>query len=185
MSAVPLQDEAGNFPRHSVFVPIMYQAALLSMRNQQLFYNLVKEQSIAIPKVTLNTNQTLKLKKDNFEATPDIRQMENETQLYVADQIKERGNYTLLKADSILAVIAFNDNGTESDLTYADDKELISKFPGQKINLFNSEKSSLQNDIKSVNQGIQLWKICLILALLCLAVEILLIRFYNKSQIIL
>ncbi len=185
LSAVPLEDEAGNFQQHSVFVPIMYQAALLSMRDQRLFYTLGEDQNIEIPKITLNANQTFKLRKEGFEAIPDVRQTENGTQLYVADQIKEKGNYQLLKADSVIAMAAFNNNGSESDLTYADDKELVSKFPNQKIDLFNTEQASLQNDIKSVNQGMQLWKICLILALLCLTAEILLIRFYKNFQPIL
>ncbi len=182
LSAVPLQDEAGNFQRHSVFVPIIYQATLLSMHDQQLFYTLGGDQSIEIAKMTLNTNQTLKFKKEGFEAIPDVRQTENGTQLYVADQIKDKGNYQLLKADSIIAVIAFNNNGTESDLTYPDDKELASKFHNQKVDLFNPGQASLQNDIKSVNQSMQLWKICLVLALLCLAAEVLLIRFYRNFQ---
>ena len=183
LSAVPLHAEISNFARHSVFVPIMYQTALLSLRDQRLFYKLNKEQLIELPKISLNSNQTLKLKKDKFEAIPDLRQNENLSQLYVADQIKETGNYHLLKNDSLLAVLAFNDTGAESDLTYASDGDIKSKFANQKIDLINPDKGSMQNAVKSINQGTSLWKLCLVLALIFLATEILLIRFYKNLKL--
>jgi hypothetical protein len=49
--------------------------------------------------------------------------------------------------------------------------------------MIEPELASIENMIKSVNQGTSLWKVCLILALLFFAAEILLIRFYNKIQI--
>jgi hypothetical protein len=93
--------------------------------------------------------------------------------------VREQGNYQLLKGDSVLAMIAFNDDRSESDLSYGDDSELNAKFPGHKIRVFSPGNSSLQNDIRAVNMGLQLWKVCLILTLLFIAAEILLIRFYN------
>lgn len=181
LSAVPLDAESSNFARHSVFVPIMYQAALLSLQDQNLFYKLNREQMIELPKITLNANQTLKLKKDKFEAIPDLRQHENLSQLYVADQIRQTGNYQLFKNDSLLAVLSFNDGGDESNLSYASNKDLTAKFADQKIDFINPDPASMQNAVKSINKGTPLWKLCLILALIFLAAEILLIRFYKKS----
>ncbi|MGB4776208.1 MAG: BatA domain-containing protein [Daejeonella sp.] len=183
LSAVPLQDEVSNFPRHSVFVPLMFQSALLSVNNQHLYYVLGQNQLVEIPKTILGPNQTLKLKNNTFETIPDINQLENNTQLYVADQLKQSGNYQLLKADSVLSVISFNDDGTESDLSYADDQELKSAFKSQKIDLINVKQTSMKNEIQSGNLGIELWKLCLILALICLAAEIILIRFYKVFKV--
>jgi hypothetical protein len=183
LSAVPLSTESSNFARHSIFVPIMYQAALLSVRAQNLFYQLNSDQMIELPKITLNPNQNLKLRKDKFEAIPDLRQNGNLSQLYIADQIKQTGSYQLFKSDSLLAILSFNDAGSESDMTYATDKELRNNFDGKRIELLDPETGSMESMIKSVNQGSSLWKVCLILALLFFAAEILLIRFYKKVQI--
>lgn len=183
LSAVSLNAETSNFARHSVFVPVMFQTALLSLRNQNLFNKLNAEQMIELPKITLNPNQTLKLRAGDFEAIPDLRQNENFSQLYIADQIKQSGNYQLFKSDSLMAVLSFNDAGTESDMSFASGREIESKFPGQNIDLIEPESASIQNEIKSINQGLSLWKVCLILALLFFAAEILLIRFYNRTQI--
>ena len=135
-----------------------------------------------MPKLTLNVNQTLRLKFDKFEAIPDLRQSENMSQLYIADQIRQTGNYQLLKNDSLISILSFNDAGPESDLSYANDKTIKAKFPGQKIDLLNPEPGSMQSSVISINQGTSLWKLCIILSLLFLAVEILLIRFYKKSK---
>lgn len=183
LSAVPLNAETSNFARHSVFVPVMFQTALLSLRNQNLFNKLNVEQMIELPKITLNPNQTLKLKAGDFEAIPDLRQNESFSQLYIADQIKQSGNYQLFKGDSLVAVLSFNDAGTESDMSFASGREIKGKFPKQNIDLIEPESASIQNEIKSINQGLSLWKVCLILALLFFAIEILLIRFYNRTQI--
>ncbi|HYK76667.1 MAG TPA: BatA domain-containing protein [Daejeonella sp.] len=179
LSAVPLSDEAGNLPRHSVFVPIMYQLAMLSRQDQHLFYTLGQDQALELPKITLNANQTLKLRKDQFEAIPDMQQTGNASRLYLADQIKEAGNYELVKGDSLLSYLSFNDNGTESDLSYIGNDELLAGFAGSKPQLLQVDERSMQEAVKSVNQGLQLWKLCLILALFFLAIEILLIRFYK------
>lgn len=183
LSAVPLSTESSNFARHSIFVPIMYQAALLSVRAQNLFYQLNSDQMIELPKITLNSNQNLKLKNDKFDAIPDLRQNGNISQLFIADQIKQAGSYQLFKNDSLLAILSFNDAGSESDMTYASDKELRSNFDGKRIELLDPQTGSMESMIKSVNQGSSLWKVCLILALLFFAAEILLIRFYKKAQI--
>lgn len=182
LSAVPLNAETSNFARHSVFVPIMYQTALLSLQDQNLFHKLNRDQVIELPKLTLNANQTLKLRRDKFEAIPDLRQNENTSQLYVADQIRQVGNYELLKNDSLLAILSFNDAGPESDLSYAGDREIKGKFPGRKVDLLTPAPGSMQGAVASINQGTPLWKLCIILSLLFLAAEVLLIRFYKKSH---
>ena len=182
VSAVPLRDEAGNFARHSVFVPLMYQIALLSLQDNRLFYTIGKDQTLEIPRVTLTANQTLRIKSKGFEAIPDVRQSENTTRLFVSDQIKDAGNYELTKGDSVIANLSFNDTGSESDLSYATDKDLLAQFDKINPRILNAEEGSMQNEVKSVNQGTQLWKLCLILALVFLAAEILFIRFYKSSD---
>ena len=182
LSAVPLNAEISNFARHSIFVPIMYQTALLSLQNQTLFLKLNRDQVIELPKLTLNANQTLKLRKDKFEAIPDLRQNDNVSQLYVADQIRQIGNYQLLKNDSLLSILSFNDAGPESNLNYASDRVIKAKFPGQQVDILTPKPGSMQGAVQSINKGTSLWKLCVILALLFLATETLLIRFYKQSQ---
>lgn len=181
LSAVPLNDESSNFARHSLFVPIMYQAALLSVRNQELYHKLNREQIVELPRIILSPGETLKLKNEGFEAIPDLRQNENMSQLYVADQIRQSGNYNLLKGDSVLAVLSFNESGAESDLSYASDREIVGKFPDGKPDLISPGAGSMENTVASIDRGLSLWKLCVILALLFLAAEILLVRYLKTA----
>lgn len=179
ISAVPLDDAASNFVRHSIFVPMMYQIALSSLQEQRLFYTLGQDQALMLPKLNLKKNQSLVLRKSKFEAIPDVRSVENASQLFVADQIKDAGNYQLRKADSLVALLAFNYQRSESDLTYASNSVLESRFGGSKVHLFDTSRGSIQSEVNAANQGLQLWKWSLLLALLFLAAEVALIRFYK------
>lgn len=182
LSAVALSEESSNLVRHSVFVPLMYQSAFLSLRDNRLFYTLGKDQFLEFNRITLAANQMLKLKKGAFEAIPDIRASDNGTRLFISDQVREKGTYQLLKGDSLLSVFAFNDNRQESDLSYLSKAELSKKFPARKVEIFEPGRGSVQNTIKAVNNGLQLWKLCLILALVFLALEIFLARFYKPKE---
>ena len=179
LSAVPLDDETSNFVRHSLFVPVMYQIALLSSQQQQLYSVIGRDQTVEIDGVSLSPNQTLTLKSENFEAIPDLRRTENTSRLYLADQIKEPGTYKLLKGDSLLAYIAFNQSGDESDLTYATDNDLKAALPGDATKIINSADGAVINAVKSANLGLELWKFCIVFSMICLLAEVLLIRFYT------
>jgi hypothetical protein len=182
LSAVPLDEDAGNFARHSVFVPLMYQAALLSLHDNRMSYTLGRDQFFEVNHVMLGNNQVLKLKRDDFEVIPDVQQTANATRIYVADQLRDEGIYRLQKGDSVIAVAGFNDNRDESVLDYMEPGRLEKLFPGRKITLFDTEKATIHNDIKGVNEGVHLWKVCLILALIFLAAETLLLRFYRIPE---
>ena len=66
-------------------------------------------------------------------------------------------------------------------MSYATAGQIRAKFAGQKIDLIDPQPGSMQNAVKSINQGISLWKLCLVLALMFLAAEVLLIRFYKST----
>ncbi len=182
LSAVALDEKFGNLPYHALFVPVLFRMALLSGHNQPLFYTLGENELLEIAQ-DVHPDQPLHLQKGAISFIPDVRQTDGKTQLYVADQIKETGNYRLLKKDSLLAQIAFNDNRQESDLNYLMENDLHTLFKGIKtVSYLPAGKQSLKNTVAGLSSGVQLWKLCLILALLCLAAEILLIRFYKVNQ---
>lgn len=182
LSAVPLDNEASNLAQHAVFLPVMYRAALLSLRNNKLYYTIGKDEFLNLNKVTLSASQTLKLKKSGFETIPEVIQGESNTRLFIADQLREQGNYSLFKGDSLLNVFAFNENKTESDLSYADDDELKKNMPESNMQILSPDKESIQNRIEAVNAGFQLWKLCLILSLLFLAAEIVLVKYFKTKE---
>jgi hypothetical protein len=181
ISAVALNDDFSNLPRHALLVPVMFRIALLSGHDQPLFYTLDEDESIEMPPVQANEKQLLKLVKGNLAIIPDVRQQEGSTLLYVSDQLQETGNYELKKQDSTLSVLAFNDNRKESDMSYLTRDNLKQIFP-QAANILQPGQASIKGEVSELNFGLQLWKLCIILALIFLAAEILLIRYYKPGK---
>ncbi|TKC65407.1 hypothetical protein FBD94_02310 [Pedobacter hiemivivus] len=182
LSASSLDAKDGNMARHPVFVPLMFKIAFASSREQPFYYVTGKSNVLESAKINLTGNQSLKLVSSGFEVIPEVRQTPGKTLLYVADQVKKSGFYELKKADSVLSVVAFNDDRTESDMHYADENEIKALFNKQNIMFYNSKKDALSMNIEMKNNSSELWKLCLILAVVFLAIEILLIRFFNPTK---
>jgi hypothetical protein len=181
VAAVTLNDDFSNLPRHALFVPVMFRIALLSGRDQALFYTLGQDESIEVPPVQSNEKQLLKLVKSNMTIIPDVKQQEGSTLLYASDLLQESGSYELKKQDSILSILAFNDNRKESDMSYLTADNLKQIFP-QAGDVLQPGQASIRGEVADLNFGLQLWKLCIILALIFLATEILLIRFYKPGK---
>jgi aerotolerance regulator-like protein len=181
VSAVALNDDFSNLPRHALLVPVMFRIALLSGHDQALFYTLGQDESIEVPPIQSNERQLLKLVKGKMTIIPDVKQQEGSTLLYASDLLQESGSYELKKQDSILSVLAFNDNRKESDMSYLTTDNLKQIFP-QAGNVLQPGQASIKAEVSDLNFGLQLWKLCIILALIFLATEILLIRYYKPGK---
>lgn len=182
LSAAGLSEPDGNLARHPVFVPLMYRLALVSGIEPSLYYNLGNDNALSSNKITLGKNQTLKLTAEDFEVIPEIRQADGKTLIYTADQIKVAGFYKLNLADSLLAVYAFNNSRTESDMHYFSKTELENLSGKSNIKIFDADKDAVKLIAGGDKIGQTLWKLCLILSLIFIAAEILLIRFFNNPK---
>lgn len=179
--SVPLNEDFSNLPRHALLVPVLFRIALLSGHEQPLFYTLGADEPLEIAPVHTTEKQLLKLTRDSLSIIPDVRQQEGGTTLYISDQLRETGIYALKKQDSTLAMLAFNDNRAESDMSYFTPADLQKLLPDAKP-LLTAGNGRLKSVIAESNFGTQLWKLCIILALIFLLAEILLIRFYKPEN---
>ncbi len=177
LSAVPLDDSFSTLQHHGLFVPLMYRMALLSGRAMPLFYTLGQSGSIEIPPFPVNEKMPLILHHGKEAIIPDLRQYNGRTTLYLSDQLKSDGVYTLKRADSTVAIMAFNSSRRESDLRYLTLKEIREKVKDKDASVTDGI-TPVSKTINVVNNGTHLWKLCIILALIFLAVEIALIRFF-------
>ncbi|MFD0941804.1 BatA domain-containing protein [Pedobacter boryungensis] len=179
LSATDLANEDSNFAKHPVFVPLMYKIAFASAKEQPIYYTAMKDNVLETQKIELGANQSLKLVADNFEVIPELRQTNGKTLLYVADQVKKAGFYDVKKGDSTLAIVAFNDNRAESNMHYTSQADLQKLFGKQQITFLDPKSDSIASAVGAKNNGTELWKLCLILTLVFLAIEIILVRFYH------
>ncbi len=181
LSAVALNEDFSNLPRHALFVPAMFRIALLSGHDQPLFYVLGRDETIELPPVQTTDKQLIKLTQGTITIIPDTRQQEGSTLLYTADQLHNTGLYNITKQDSLIGVVAYNDNRSESDLSYLSIADLKKLIPAAAI-VADNGTATLNSTSTETNFGIQLWKLCIILALIFLGLEIILIRYFSTDR---
>lgn len=181
VGAVALDEGFSNLPVHALFVPVTLRIAMLSGHDQPLFYTVGNNQPIETVPLQSTEKQLVKLVKDRQTIIPDVKQQEGSTLLYLPDQLTETGIYDLKKQDSTAAVLAFNDNRSESDLSYLTAAELDKTIP-QNATLLNGNQLNAKSIAGTANSGLQLWKLCIILTLIFLAAEILLIRYFKTNK---
>jgi len=180
LSATSLSNKDSNLPEHPVFVPLLYKIAFSSIQEQPLYYTLGQHTVLSTSQINLHSGESLKLAAGNTEIIPELRQTPGKTLLYVADQVKKAGFYELKKTDSLINLYAFNEDRTESDLHYTSAVALEKLFGTKKININNAEADSSVAAVK--NNNTELWKLCLVLCAVFLAVEVVLIRFFNHPK---
>jgi hypothetical protein len=185
--AVPLDDEYSNFARHALFVPALYRIALLSAATYPLYYVIGDNTKIELRNPLVSGDNILKIisLEDDFEFIPGQLNLNRKLSLQVYNQVKKAGHYRLVKGDETIKGLAFNYNRSESAMTFssrADLADLLGRYnPGQ-FRILEDKGKSLSDAIKDMNQGTLLWKLFIILALIFLAFEIILLRFWRTGQ---
>ena len=179
LSAVSLNKENSNFTNHALFVPTLYNIALLSQKNYPLFHIIGNNSTIDLNRV--EKDNVYHIKNNNIDIIPRVRNTSSITTIFVNTAIKTAGNY-VLKNDKNTIGLAYNYNRSESELTYLSITEIdeiikANYINAQYIDLTNGTIKTVLNDL---NIGKKYWKYCIILALLFLAVEIVLIKIFKQ-----
>ena len=181
VSAVGVSDEFSNLPKHAIFVPTLYKIGMYSQIAQPLFYSIGNEESIECKKVISGENVFhIKSINGKTDIIPEHKVLDSKTAIMVHNQITEAGNYNLYANTELIGGMSFNFNRKESNLTcYSSDelKEEVTKNNLFNISILELQSKSITDSLTELDQGKKLWKLCLILALLFLAVEVLLLRF--------
>ncbi len=182
LSSVPLNEEFSNLPRHAIFVPIMLKAAFRASSEVHPSLVIGRDDEIESGNLVNNGENVFHLKNDEmkFDIIPEIKNIESKSYISVHDQIKKAGNYRLTGENKIQSYLSFNYDRNESELTCLspdDLTEIIQKRSDLKLNSINPESVDLTHTIAQLTEGVRLWKYCILLALIFLAIEVLLIRF--------
>ncbi|GAB2686110.1 BatA and WFA domain-containing protein [Mucilaginibacter koreensis] len=182
VSAVPLNQEYSNLPRHALLLPLLFRIALLSNNDLTLYYTIGRDESMTLPPITVSEKQLLYLTNGHHRLIPDVRNSNGVTRLFVADEIRRAGIYQFKNKDSLVAAIAFNGNRSESDLHYLSNTALNRLLP-KNGKLITPGSGPVTSKLKDANKGLQLWKVSLILALIFIAAEIALIRYLKAGKV--
>jgi hypothetical protein len=179
--AAPLNTTYSNLAQSGeIFVPMVYKIALTANKDKAIAYTIGTQNTLETENRISAAEMMYKLKGSAEEFIPEQRNVGKKIILGINNQIKESGYYNLyLKPEEILDKFAFNFDRKESDLACLTTDELTTQL-GDNVNIVQVNNSTnLTTLIGELDKGVALWKWCIILALVFLAIEILLLRFWK------
>jgi hypothetical protein len=154
--------------------------AISTSKEEKISYTIGKDDYLEADAKVVGGETTYKLKGKSEEFIPEQKTIGAKVILGVNDQIKEAGFYDLyLTKQDTLSKFAFNYDRKESYLSYFSLEEL-QKFASKNLNIIDANaKANFTQLVGERSQGISLWRWCVILALLFLAIEVLLLKFWK------
>ncbi len=178
LCASPFRDNFTNFPKHAIFVPTMYQMAMLSKTAGERLAYTFQDRIIKIKTQEPPKNQLFELTKDKLKLVPAQRWVDGELTLEMPEQATEAGFYTLKLGGNTLRNLAFNYEKAESEMNFYTPQELQSVFKSNKnVQVYDILKNkNFVQGFQERNLQYNLWKYMLIGALICLALETAFVR---------
>lgn len=179
----PLEKKNETFARDILFVPTIYNIVLNSLPNQEISFIVGENTFFDLQKNTnANLNSTIEIENlENGEKfIPAISNSNRGTRLKFTDQINNAGHYLVENDNTTIAAIAFNFDRKESDLRYYNHNELSDKLELQQLQnatIISNIESNFSEVLDELQNGKQLWKLCILLALTFILAEVLISRF--------
>lgn len=183
-SSVSLSTAETNFTQHAFFPATLVRIAEFSQPSAQLSYILGREEAIVLRNIQVQGDETFRLTNiaSNSEVIPEHRNAGNQVEVYVHSDLQEAGNYLLKSGDDALQPLAFNYNRIES----YNETIAVDDFMGQLKEKGFYNWSVLEGDTEAVGAGAttiengqKFWLSLIVWALIFLAIEILLIKFWR------
>ncbi|TNE53593.1 MAG: hypothetical protein EP344_14840 [Bacteroidetes bacterium] len=194
LCAAPLDEKVNDLVRNGeIFVPLLFKTAIAGTRGRQIAYTIGKDEVLeANHQISAGGEMVYKLRlrpddsrqagdeQGSVEFIPEQRILGSKVLLTPGTQVRNAGWYQLgLQGDSTIAEYAFNYDRQESDLRYMDEEALASELPENMKVLAENAEANFTQVVSEENQGIVLWRWCLMFALLFLALEVLFLRLWK------
>jgi|JI9StandDraft_1071089.scaffolds.fasta_scaffold05570_9 hypothetical protein len=184
LTAVSLQTEESNFINHAFFPATLLRIAEFSQAEMPLDYSLGSENAIVLRNVNLGGDESFRLKNANgeLEIIPEHRNAGSNMEIYVHSDLKLAGNYELHRGETLVAVLSFNYDRTESNtraLSSDEAQQMINNAGWDNWAILNGDMESIAAGASEINEGKKYWFSMIIWALIFLALEVLLIKFWR------
>lgn len=169
--AMPLNEQWTDLVNQALFVPTVYNMALFSRPIPPAAYTIGGSAPVVLQtSVDAMDEQHVPLLSDNadFSVMPDVRRVGNRLMLLQHGELQHAGIYLLGEEH-----LAFNYNRIESQLDFLG-RDDVAQQSGCTV-LANADKP-IDEEIRAMNDGRQLWRWCVLLALLALAAEVIILR---------
>jgi len=181
---VPFDPAFSNFPLQVLFVPTLYNIALVSRPPMQLYQTAGNNEGIRINHRVPQSDNVFIIKslQGNYELIPEHRRVGNVSNLFLNGQLTEAGNYLVYSNQDTIAGLAFNYNRLESDPSFLLPDELEELFEQSRLSNFSILKTQhkpVNEVLEQINFGTRLWKYFIWSVLLFLLAEVILLRIWK------
>lgn len=187
LCAVPPATEFSELPRHTLFAVMVFQMAITGNTADPVAYTIGQDNTIAVEQGDLGSDENYKLRlldKPEVDFFPAQQLLGTHRVLNLAQaagtpgQLQEDGVYVLYAPGQTGPVkyLAFNYDRAESDIHQVDIGALEEAAPKAHFSVIEDAERNLSSVVGAINKGTTLWKLCIILALVFLGIEVLLLR---------
>jgi len=167
----PVESEASNFIHSPLIVPTLYNIGRSSLKTPPLHYWIGAENNFDL-KVNLQRDRILKLSHKDSQFIPLQTNFNTKVSITTKENPLEPGHYAVLKNKDTLTTVSYNYNRDESQLRYHD----LTQMKG--VSIEKSLNDTL-NTIKIESNVTWLWKWFVIFALILLAFEMLILKYFK------
>ena len=176
IQTVPNSSTYSAFQSHWSYAPIIYNIALAQGLGETLYQVSGEEEWTVVNNKLDRKDNVVAVSGDEIDFIPEQRVVNNRLLINTSknDQLAS-GHYKVYLGEETLAYLSMNLNRMESEMKFASEEELKQAFPNVQEVSSGLKATAIQN-IKLNNEGKPLWKICLLLALLFIIIEVLIIR---------
>ncbi len=179
--AVPLNSEWSNFQEHWLFASLLPKMALNRSLDYPLSYTISNNNLFKAVPESRNLQGELSLKNNQTEWIPVVSNSSSSPYIDAGYDDLDAGHITLYNGDTSLQVVAFNYSREESINAYFSAKEIKEIMPNSIVNVVDNPVTYVKDTVTEMRFGKRFWKWCIILALIFLAIEILLLRFWPNK----
>jgi hypothetical protein len=184
--AVPPTTEWSDFPTKGVFVPLLHRTVLYLAREQTRSDEVTPGSEIVLRSSTTTTGSwTIRNpEKVDVTASPTIQAFQQLLRFQATDQL---GIYTVLAKDTAIQKFVVNLDPRESRTRKATSSEI-----GNLLRRLGIESSAVHEGIRAENIertvlesrfGVELWKYCILFALIVAIIELLVARTSRKETV--
>ena len=160
-----------NFTKSPLIVPTLYNIGKFSLSNPPLYYFTETKNSFEL-KVDLKNDDILKLSRNEEEFIPIQLNSSSKVRVTTEKLPNKPGHYALITNNDTITNISYNYDRNESLLKYNN----LADMKGYIIN--NSLQKTLEN-INSESNVTWLWKWFIIFAIILLAFEMLILKYFK------
>jgi hypothetical protein len=184
LASSSLDKASSNFITHGLFSTTMLRVSEFAQHQQPLYYTLGSDERVVLKNIQTGTDGTFKLRhiETKAEYIPEHRNAGSDSEILIHTEPKVAGNYEVLLGDSVVTGVSFNLNRQESDTRSYSVSEVTDKLQEKGLRnwlVLDLDGEHLAAQADSLADGEIYWMRMIILALIFLAIEILLIKFWK------